>query len=243
MVIRKLPLGASEQNKAHKEYEQAGIFAFRYNLKSLPSNNQLEKDYLLFLDFYQEIITDPFMPSMDDLIFSAYKEKSGEVDIVINFEPFSKRVVKPSRKTGNYFGGTDSKNAKHIGDVAEKLVYESEIDKLIKAGRDDLADKVIHEEAEKNRPGWDISSYDIDGTPMHIEVKASSSNTINSVVITANEWSAANNLKYKENYYLYLVRNALTDNPTVEPLRDPALWVENKEFQITPSQYLLKLFK
>lgn len=98
MIIGNLPLNAATSDKSHKEYEGGGIFAFKYDLNSLPSDAQLKQDYLLFLNFYQDIVTDPIMPSMDDLLFSAYKEKVDEVDIVINFENFSKRQVKPSKK-------------------------------------------------------------------------------------------------------------------------------------------------
>lgn len=245
MLVGKLPLGATKADKAHIKYENASAFAISYDLNALPDEETLVDDYLSFLDLYQSIVTDPIMPSIDDLIVSTYIGKIEEVEITVEVEPFSIRSIKKSKRKGkgNYFGGKDSKQAKRTGDIAEKLVLEHEKEKLINGGRPDLADKVIHEEAEKNRPGWDITSYESDGTKIYIEVKGSSTDKIDSVVITRNEWNAAQNPKFKDNYYLYLVRNALTKKPTIEKLLNPVKWVNDEEFQIEPSQYSLKLYK
>ncbi len=74
-------------------------------------------------------------------------------------------------------------------------------------------------------------------------MKGSSSDKINAVIITANEWQAAQHPNHRDNYYLYLVRKALTSKPVIEKLQNPAKWVSDEEFQIEPSQYNLKLYK
>ena len=48
-------------------------------------------------------------------------------------------------------------------------------------------------------------------------VKSITGKTITSVDITDNEWKVASNLKYKENYYPYLVTEALaTISPPIQ---------------------------
>lgn len=83
---------------------------------------------------------------------------------------------KPGRsfagRTGIDFGSRDAKNRK-IGEAGELLVLEREKQKLVEAGRPDLAKKVRHISKEVgDGAGYDILSYDTDGSKLFIEVKS-----------------------------------------------------------------------
>lgn len=112
--------------------------------------------------------------------------------------------------------------------------------RLAAAGREDLANKVIHEEAESNRPGWDISSFDETGSPIQIEVKSSVSSAIKSLVITSNEWAAAS---YKgDTYYLYLVTGVSKGGANkIEILQNPFKLNSSGKVELEVLSYHLKL--
>ena len=116
--------------------------------------------------------------------------------------------------------------------------YEKE--KLQNAGLSSLASKVVHESAEGNTPGWDITSFDEKGEEIFIEVKSSTGRTITSIDITDNEWKAAANNKDK--YFLYLVTNALaTTGLAIEILRNPWHYVDKEELEIRAIVHELSL--
>ena len=201
-------LKTSSSNKLQKTYEQASIYHITYQLND-SSISTLEEDYLDLLNLYQKAIDAGVIPEMETLLCqtidsSSVKSSSEEVEVV-NFKPRTrKRTQNNSKKESPAIYARSSKgNTKLIGDLGEKIVLDYERKRLIAVGREDLASKVIHEEAVGNRPGWDISSFDEAGIPIQIEVKSSVSSTINSLVMTSNEWAAA--LNQGNTYYLYLV--------------------------------------
>nr|WP_231620049.1 DUF3883 domain-containing protein [Pseudoalteromonas sp. NGC95] len=122
--------------------------------------------------------------------------------------------------------------------MGEKIALAFERSKL--ANHPELLDKIVHEEAEKNRPGWDISSYNENGEKMRIEVKASSTSTINSLTITSNEWQAAK--KYGDSYYIYLVYDVTARGAShIEIIKNPVEYYNNQLFSIQIESYNLKL--
>jgi len=69
------------------------------------------------------------------------------------------------------YSAQDARNRK-LGLAGEILVLKSEKDRLVAAGRADLAEQVIHTSVEEgDGAGYDIASFRQDGTPLHIEVK------------------------------------------------------------------------
>ena len=104
------------------------------------------------------------------------------------------------------------------------------------------SEEVVHESAEGNTPGWDITFFDENGEKIFIEVKSTTSKTITSVDLTENEWKAASNPENRENYYLYLVTEALkTDSPPIQILENPYAWVNSGKLSIRPTVYELSL--
>jgi len=123
--------------------------------------------------------------------------------------------------------------------LGELRVLQFERDKLFQIGFPELAKRVVHEEAEGNRPGWDISSFDENQQPICIEVK-SSIGKINQLEITYNEWEAAK--RKGDTYFIYLVQNLTEHGPLkIELIKDPVRYVNQKEFCIKTVSYNLKL--
>lgn len=64
-----------------------------------------------------------------------------------------------------------SAEKERIGLLGEKFIFESERRRLLDVQRADLAEKVDHVATKTSSLGYDIFSYNVDGSPLHIEVK------------------------------------------------------------------------
>lgn len=93
---------------------------------------------------------------------------------------------------------------KQIGSLGEELVVEEEQRLLESLGRQDLADSVEHSsQSIGDGLGYDIKSYNLDGTPKYIEVKTTTQSANADFYISTRELAAAE--RYKENYIIYRV--------------------------------------
>jgi Protein NO VEIN, C-terminal/Domain of unknown function (DUF3427) len=94
------------------------------------------------------------------------------------------------------------KNNREVGLAGEQLVMEYEIKRLSDKGHTDLARKVTHVSViEGDGAGYDIRSYEEDGTEMYIEVKATRGNINTEFFMSPNEVLFSK--KHKAQYYLY----------------------------------------
>lgn len=119
-----------------------------------------------------------------------------------------------------------------IGELAEKIVFESEIE-FLKSDFPELAEKV---RIVSNNPklGFDILSFETDGNQKQIEVKAISVNRNNkSFIISRNEFSKS---KIYSNYYVYCVTEINSENPKILRIKNPD-FENNNEFIIEPLTY------
>ena len=231
-----IDLGASSSNKLHRDYECANVLSLRYPLSGLPSEDELLQDYSSIVSFYRKVAGDPLTPDPLTLLKGTSELEARE--ITVQEDSFSPRERRTQGKTGS-FGSGYSKTAKIVGDAGELAVLESERRKLTASGRADLAQLVVHEEAEGSRPGWDITSYEPDGQVKRIEVKSCEGKLMNALEITRNEWKAAS--EHLEDYYIYLVTEALSQKPKVEVLRNPYALVQARELTLEPQRYVLDL--
>ncbi|OAV01932.1 MULTISPECIES: DUF3427 domain-containing protein [Moraxella] len=93
---------------------------------------------------------------------------------------------------------------KQIGSLGEELVVEEEKRLLESLGRQDLAGSVEHSsKLIGDGLGYDIKSYNSDGTPKYIEVKTTTQSANADFYISTRELAAAE--RYKENYIIYRV--------------------------------------
>jgi len=119
-----------------------------------------------------------------------------------------------------------------IGDLAEKIVLESEIE-FLKSEYPELADKV---RLVSNNPilGFDVLSFETDGQQKQIEVKAISENrNAKSFIITRNEFSKS---KTYSNYYVYCVTEINSDKPKILRIKNPD-FDNDDDFLIEPLTY------
>lgn len=119
-----------------------------------------------------------------------------------------------------------------IGDLAEKIVLESEIE-FLKTEYPELAEKV---RLVSNNPklGFDVLSFEPDGKQKQIEVKAISVNrNAKSFIITRNEFSKS---KTYSNYYVYCVTELNSENPKILRIKNPD-FENNDDFLIEPLTY------
>lgn len=239
-------LATTSKNKLQIGYEKASIYNLSYEIEQLDLET-LRKDYFNFLKLYREIVDSPISPSIENLFEDSVELENTSAELII---PEVKLFQPRNRKSNNSHTshsksitkGKDNSEStsKKVGDLGEKIVLNYERDKLVRAGLAHLASKVVHEEAENNRPGWDISSFDEKGMPIQIEVKSSQYNSISRVNITANEWKAAS--QKKASYFIYLVTGVkLKKAKSIEIIQNPLKLFEKGEILLKVSAYDLKL--
>jgi len=126
-----------------------------------------------------------------------------------------------------------NKAQKRLGDRGEKIVLKAEEKRLTDLGKAKLAKKIKHISQDSDSAGYDILSFNENGTPRHIEVKSTANKTIcDGFYITANELTKSQEL---ENYYLYFVLAARSTEPLIFPFAQPN-FNENK-FAMEPTNY------
>lgn len=103
------------------------------------------------------------------------------------------------------------------GALGEYIALEHERRRLANAGRIDLVSMIRWTSKENVCAGFDIMSFEIDGSQRFIEVKATSGHG-NKFAITRNEWRVAR-LK-RDRYWIYLVTNVNAE-PAVVEFQDP----------------------
>jgi len=112
-------------------------------------------------------------------------------------------------------------NKKIKGTMGEKLVVEFEKEKLKKAGRLDLVDKIDWIAEKYDGYGYDIISYEIDENNhekcIYIEVKSTSGSATSPFEITLNE--IATSEENGDNYYIYRVFNLHEDSKEIHLYR------------------------
>ncbi|MDZ7706017.1 MAG: DUF3883 domain-containing protein [Trueperaceae bacterium] len=125
-----------------------------------------------------------------------------------------------------------------IGEEGEHHVLEYEKERLCKAGRKDLADKVFQVSAQDVTAGYDIESFETSGEKKFIEVKASLAFSY-SFELSRNELAVAQELR--ESYWIYKVMGLRTSHPNIHELRDPASMLSAGQLILTPLSYRVNL--
>ena len=232
-------------------YEKGTIFIRQYDISQI-TNEVLISDLKEYVHIYSKIVDDPDAQNLDFLAERTFDEKKltkEKINFDYDIPPIKPR--KPKKKKKKKSTATTPKQSKNkrrtqeshkIGLAGENYVYEYEYKKLEKIGRKDLADQIKKHCELREYPGWDITSYDENGNEIYIEVKSTKGKKIDQLDITNNEWNGA--IQKKDNYYIYLVKNALNENINIfEKICNPAKLVESGVIEISPSVYELQLYK
>ena len=234
---------ASADDFRLKAYEHCAIYSLTYQIDSLPSEEQLKRDYLEYLTLYDRMAGSLLLAEVDDYVLETLEPIKVSTDLeIIEFALRPKRRV--TKASGGSSGGNyrRSKKSDKIRRLGEEFIVDYEKKQLINKGLPELAAKVVfhREDAVHRTPGWDITSFFDDGRPKYIEVKSSEGDTINDIILTRNEWAKAQDPALANDYFIYLVTN-ITNKPKIEILRNPANYVAGGKLDISIESYSLSL--
>lgn len=109
------------------------------------------------------------------------------------------------------------RQARMNGLLGEQIVLEDERRRLRTARRSDLASQVEWVSQDDVGAGYDVGSFEADGTPRFIEVKATSG-TSKRFLISRNEWRTAE--RQRAAYWIYLV-TSVSSSPAIHRYQDP----------------------
>lgn len=131
---------------------------------------------------------------------------------------------------------SDTTTTKDIGNIGEALVCGHEKMRLRINGYEDFVRLVQIVDSPSYHPGYDIDSYEADGTEDHryIEVKTTISKKkiqLYGFHMSINEWRVANTIK--EHYCIYRLMLSEKDK-TLFILRDPVLLYKNDRIEAEP---------
>lgn len=149
----------------------------------------------------------------------------------------------PKSITGKYpIGKPDylgrSKKFKRIGDRGEQIVLRAERQFLERNGKSELAKKIEHIAERDDRAGFDILSYELDGTEKLIEVKATLRKIGRSkIFLTANELKIS---QERQNYHFYIIYEAGSKRPKIWKVEAAEL-ISDKNIIKEPVLYQLNL--
>lgn len=162
---------------------------------------------------------------------TSFLEHSSETFVPSQYDPPTRKTKSVS--TRNFtavkmpdLSGSEAKN-KRLGLAGELFVLELEKQKLINAGRSELAEKVEHiSQTQGDGAGYDIRSFSVTGEDYFVEVKTTQGGQSSSFFITPNELEFG---KFNaKNYALIRVFNFRLDigkGDYFELVGDPASYV------------------
>jgi hypothetical protein len=130
--------------------------------------------------------------------------ETGDVDMLTDLSPDDLEVIRRA--------------CREIGDRGERFVYDYERRRLHKGGRSDLVDKITWVSQKSVGKGYDISSFDMDGSPRFIEVKTTAGGG-STFFMSNNEWTTAT--MKRASYWIYRVVGALNKPSLSAKIQDP----------------------
>ena len=210
-------------------YEKCSIYSLTYEIANLPSEEELAADYQEYLCLYDRMADSLLLADVDAYVYEMVdapqlfgRETSTAIEAPFVPRQFPKRRQQPG--TANEPPTRrHSKKADKVGKLGEQIVVEFERRRLMQAGRQDLAERIVwHRHHPTNRtPGWDVTSFEVSGEERLIEVKASDSKELKDVELTVSEWNQAKSHEESDRYCVYLVSEVF-QSPGVQIVRNPA---------------------
>lgn len=175
-----------------------------------------------YKDRYQKWLIEKELPE-SKTVFNAF-----EISPINN--SFNQRRSTPNdtNRDGNVDWDRENKKKRIKGRRAEELVMDFERQRLSESGQESLAAKV-EDYSTKYSKGFDILSWNIDGTERNIEVKSSSSNGF---ILTRNE---LNKSETNPNYWIYIV-NEKKNEVQIKQIKTPSLKNQD-QFRLEPKDY------
>jgi hypothetical protein len=194
-------------------------------MKVFQSNYDLADELLDLESELNNFHKEPTKPSIVIKEFEIKKNKLRE-----------ERKVNDDKKT--FTINRSSKDTSFTGRKGEDLVFEHE---YLFLKDTPYKDKIVkHYEIINDKPGWDITSYDLNGNKIFIEVKSTKQKSISTINVTSNELKALKDRR--ENYYIYLVTNVYDEKQVnIEKIKNPFNLIDNKTLKCEPSIFTIDL--
>lgn len=127
---------------------------------------------------------------------------------------------------------SDARN-RALGEKGEEWLVEVERQRLKDEGRPDLALKVLHtSKDEGDGAGYDIASWNADGSPRLIEVKTTNGPAETPFYVTANEVRVS--VEMAPHYWLYRVYSFSSKEPRIYTLQGA---LDGKSLKLEPTVY------
>lgn len=225
-------------------YERGHIMGTYYDLKSLPDTKNLVNDLRNLLGVYREmkgIMGNNSFESMVDKVINKQDSLDNE-DGFYSIEPDRSHLEIRDKSVLITPSQVDflelQKQQKELGLSGEELIIKYEQNKLISAGRPDLAQKVLHESKEHgDGAGYDILSFNSKGDTIFIEVKTTTRDIHTTFFFSENErrFSDENGSSYKlyriydykeenDSFAFYIIEGSMSKTLDLEPT---AYYVKN----------------
>ena len=138
------------------------------------------------------------------------------------------KLVRQYEQTGGFVRGGRSvspatlksilRRCEEYGRIGERYVLDAERKRLRRSKKPELARRVAWVSQDSVSEGYDILSFETDGSPRHIEVKATSGDGM-VFFMSDGEWKAA--VALTTSYYVYRVINVTNAPAIARELPDP----------------------
>ena len=230
-------------------YETGSFFIKKYNLDDESLTEKIFKDdFESYMQAYEDIYLDPrsdFIQNLSELVVK--EEDMSEENLDYEIPEFTPIPPKEKRNTSSSKNSSPRKinhqESRKTGIAGEEHVFKFEVNALKKGGRSDLANSVVKQcEDHTDYPGYDIKSYNLDGSEKFIEVKSTKLKSKNSFDISHNEWIKGSNSAKNmgESYWVYIVAEASKQPKIVARIRNPYKLVSENKMKSTPTNYKIE---
>lgn len=177
---------------------------------------------------YQQLIQ-----QLDELVQTPKDAEDDILNAITDPPPKSKRVAQSSPVSGT-LGKPDydaqGRRQRELGQKGEKWVLEFERQRLCAAGQSGLAKKIDYVASHHDGCGYDIRSFNEDGSERLIEVKTTNFGPTKPFLVTVNEISVS--AEKAGSYFLYRVYN-YSGKPTLYFLQGSIM----KNYALKPIQF------
>lgn len=95
---------------------------------------------------------------------------------------------------------------------------------------------IEHTATNNQYPGYDIASFNADGSPRYIEVKSGLGKK-SAHFISQNEWAAA--VRHGDNYWLYVITNLYGKRVAITRIQNPARLHEEGAVALEIERYVM----
>lgn len=169
-------------------------------------------DETCYIDENLNILTQDFLYAVQKHLETGSFTSKERKQSVSKIETESVENIETTSENQNSFKGQiinfiqNGIENKRIGDLGELWVIDFERAKLKSANKEKLSNKVKHiSKEEGDGTGFDISSFDINGNPIFIEVKTTKGKANSTMFISKTELERS--IIEKDNYFLYRLYN------------------------------------